>query len=241
MGYNFLHKFESVQDLNDYITNDYEEPFVALTEGTRLNFNMPLIIDNQGHEYVDLGLPSGTLWATCNVGSNNPEDIGHYFAWGEVEPKETYTRENYKWYSNGSYNNMREIELADDAANYNWGGDWTMPSSQQWEELIQYTTRTAITINDKQGYKFEAENGNFIIFPRSGYISGSSKGTCGYTYIDYWRTDRNNFYSGEEYQAWIQYLNSISSTSISSKNSDRYVGCNCRPVLKPHRQTILVK
>lgn len=234
----YLHLFDSVQDLNNYITNDYEEPFVALTGGTRLDFNIPLIINNNGHEYVDLGLPSGTLWATCNVGSDNPEDIGDYFAWGEVEPKETYTKENYKWYSNGSYNNMYEIELSDDAANYNWGGDWIMPSRAQWNELIQNTTRTAITINDKDCYKFEVENGNFIIFPKSGYISGSSKGRCGSIFIDYWRKDRTGFYSGNEYEAWILYLSSIDSTSMSGKNSNRYIGCNCRPVLTPTRAII---
>ena len=50
-----------------------------------------------GHEYVDLGLPSGLLWATCNVGATKPEERGDYFAWGETTPKETYSWDNYKW------------------------------------------------------------------------------------------------------------------------------------------------
>ena len=50
-----------------------------------------------GHEYVDLGLPSGTLWATCNVGASKPEEYGDYFAWGETKPKDDYSWETYKW------------------------------------------------------------------------------------------------------------------------------------------------
>ena len=51
------------------------------------------------HEWVDLGLPSGTLWATCNIGANAPEDYGDYFAWGETKPKDNYDLNNYKWYN----------------------------------------------------------------------------------------------------------------------------------------------
>ena len=56
-----------------------------------------------GHEYVDLGLPSGTLWATCNVGADTPEGYGDYFAWGETEPKEVYSWETYKWCNGDEY------------------------------------------------------------------------------------------------------------------------------------------
>ena len=151
----YLHLFDSIQDLNNYITNDYEEPFVALTGGTRLDFNIPLIINNNGHEYVDLGLPSGALWATCNIGSTNPEDIGDYFAFGEVAPKEQYTQNNYIYYSSGTYtkynstDNLSKLEPQDDAANYNWGGDWYMPTRDQMMELYRNTTKTEITVNGK--------------------------------------------------------------------------------------------
>ena len=87
-----------------------------------------------GHEYVDLGLPSGTLWATCNVGANSPEEYGNHFAWGETTPKEFYSWGTYKW-CNGTANSLTKycydskwgtvdnnIELVheDDAAHVNW-------------------------------------------------------------------------------------------------------------------------
>ena len=101
------------------------------------------------HEYVDLGLPSGTLWATCNVGANSPEEYGDYFAWGETKTKSTYDWGTYK-YCNGSsttltkyctlssygiVENKTELELLDDAAYVNWGEEWRMPSVDQLDEL----------------------------------------------------------------------------------------------------------
>jgi hypothetical protein len=96
--------------------------------------------------YVDLGLPSGTLWATCNIGANSPEEYGYYFAWGETEGyndgKTTFDWSTYKW-CNGSYDSLTkykysssygtydyktELDLDDDAAYVNWGAEWCMPS-----------------------------------------------------------------------------------------------------------------
>ena len=111
-----------------------------------------------GHEYVDLGLPSGNLWATCNVGAESPEDYGDYFAWGETEPKECYSQDNYKWYVGTSYtkyNNTDKkttLELSDDAANVNWGGDWRMPTRAEHEELTNHCSWTWTTINNINGY-----------------------------------------------------------------------------------------
>ena len=86
-----------------------------------------------GYAYVDLGLISGTKWATCNVGASSPEDYGYYFAWGEVSPKFVYDSDSYKW-SKGSYyskycvnksdgfvDNKKILDLSDDAAYVNWG------------------------------------------------------------------------------------------------------------------------
>ena len=101
------------------------------------------------HEYVDLGLTSGTLWATCNVGASSPYEAGSYFAWGETSPKQDYSLNSYKWYNsvtgkytkyctNSSYgdvDNKTELDLADDAAYVNWGAKWRMPSRAQFDEL----------------------------------------------------------------------------------------------------------
>ena len=112
----------------------------------------PMTPDN--HEYVDLGLPSGTLWATCNVGATTPEDMGDYFAWGETAPKQIYDMDNYKWYDSssdkltkyctddkyGAVDYMTELLPEDDAAYVNWGPSWRMPTLEQQQELIERCT-----------------------------------------------------------------------------------------------------
>ena len=102
-----------------------------------------------GHEWVDLGLPSGTKWATCNIGADNPQDYGNYYAWGEVTPKDVYNWSTYKYgydkltkYNiesrygrNGFADGKTVLELEDDAAHFNWGGKWRMPTKAQQDEL----------------------------------------------------------------------------------------------------------
>ena len=113
-----------------------------------------------GHDYIDLGLPSGTMWATCNVGANNPEDYGDYFAWAETQSKTNYNWSTYT-YSNGDYNQLTKycsqsdfgfdgftdklttLESGDDAATANWGEGWSTPTNKQWVELL---TRWATTL-----------------------------------------------------------------------------------------------
>lgn len=151
------------------------------------------------HEWVDLGLPSGTLWATCNVGANSPEEYGDYFAWGETEPKDTYTWNTYKWmnaglsswsqiskytisdnqtdacwYSNGVFvgDGLTELLPEDDAATKNWGAGWQMPSIAQIQELknSNYTITTWTTQKGINGEKITSKsNGNSIFLPTAGY------------------------------------------------------------------------
>ncbi len=105
-----------------------------------------------GHEWIDLGLTSGTRWATANVGAKTPQDYGNYYAWGETTTKEIYDRSTYK-YGNGDYNQLTKycskssygkdgftdskttLDLSDDAAYVNWGGKWRMPTEAQQDEL----------------------------------------------------------------------------------------------------------
>ncbi|MCQ2315881.1 MAG: DUF1566 domain-containing protein [Bacteroidales bacterium] len=151
------------------------------------------------HEYVDLGLPSGLLWATCNVGADKPEDYGDYFAWGEMATKSTYNWGTYKW-CNGSYNTLTKyntdsdygtvdnrtiLELADDAARANWGGDWRMPTVDEMQELKDECTSEWTTQNGVNGWKFTGPNKNSIFLPAAGfYFYGSLNyaGSRGY----YW-------------------------------------------------------
>ncbi|MBQ0102709.1 MAG: Ig-like domain-containing protein [Prevotellaceae bacterium] len=142
--------------------------------------------DYNGHEYVDLGLPSGLLWATCNVGADAPEDYGDYFAWGETEPepKDYYDWSTYKW-CNGSYDtqtkygtdsyfgtvdNKTVLDPEDDAAHVNWGGDWRMPTKAELEELLNNCTWKWTTQNGANGCKVTSNiNGNSIFLPAAGY------------------------------------------------------------------------
>ncbi|MBR7012158.1 MAG: hypothetical protein IKI10_04630 [Muribaculaceae bacterium] len=157
---------------------------------------------DDNHEYVDLGLPSGTLWATCNVGASCPEEYGDYFAWGETVPKEEYTYENYKWWvfdENGyryisKYNtrsdfgpvdNKIELEPEDDAACVNWGTSWRMPSLDQVVELVNLCTWQWTERNGVKGHLLTGPNGNTMFLPAAGYRDGSSLEYVG-TYGNNW-------------------------------------------------------
>lgn len=139
-----------------------------------------------GHEYVDLGLPSGTLWATCNIGASTPEEYGDYFAWGETVPKEEYSWENYKYCKandvsltkycssyeygyNGFTDNKTVLELVDDAAYLNWGTRWCMPSLEQMLEIINNCDKIESVYNGQAGYKIIGPNANSIFLPYAGY------------------------------------------------------------------------
>ena len=124
-----------------------------------------------------------------NIGAKSPEDYGDYFAWGETEPKENYDWSTYKWcngsrstitkyctsFSDGTVDNKTTLELSDDAANTNWGGDWRMPTMSELNELrdSDYTTWTWTTQNGVNGYKVTSiKNGNSIFLPAAGYRDG---------------------------------------------------------------------
>lgn len=121
------------------------------------------------HEYVDLGLPSGTKWATCNVGANSPEEYGNYYAWGETLPKITYTEDNSKTHGK----NIGDISGNEsyDAATANWGSDWRMPTYVEMKELVEKCSWTWTTVNDISGFKVTGPNGNSIFLPSAGLVS----------------------------------------------------------------------
>ena len=142
---------------------------------------------NDNLEYVDLGLPSGTLWANCNIGATVPEGYGNYYSWAEIEKKETYKWDTYKYcnesgnqltkYCNdpefgneGFSDNLTILESGDDAAIALLGNEWCMPTKEQWDELLQNTTYSWTTQNDVNGYLFTATNGNTMFLPASDRI-----------------------------------------------------------------------
>lgn len=169
--------------------------------GVILN-GQPIVDD---HDWVDLGLPSGTIWATRNVGASCPEDYGDYFAWGETEPKDYYSMDTYKWAyydSNGDlrltkyctrsdygYNgftdNKTELDPEDDAAYVNWGPSWRMPTTEQQRELYEKCSSVWTTQNGVKGRLFTGPNGNTLFLPAAGYRWDESLGGAGALGI-YW-------------------------------------------------------
>lgn len=134
-----------------------------------------------GHEYVDLGLPSGTLWATYNVGATTPYEKGNYFAWGEVEPREDFTWESYKFYKEWKvdHNNGEWAVLEDigndisgteyDAACHQWGNGWRLPNEQERYELrmLCWWNKPVIE-NGVHGVRIYGPNEHSIFLPVCG-------------------------------------------------------------------------
>lgn len=198
------------------------------------------------HEWVDLGLPSGTLWAACNIGANNPEEYGDYFAWGETSPKEEYNWSTYQW-CNGSmfsltkYNtssrygivdNKTELDPEDDAACVNWGPSWCMPTTEQQKELYDECLWTRTKMNGVNGYRIKGPNGKSLFLPAAGYRSDNSLealGSCG----SYWSRScyTSNGISTNAFSAcdvgfnWAEY-----STYLNGTYHYRYYGHSVRAV-----------
>ncbi|MBO5768577.1 MAG: InlB B-repeat-containing protein, partial [Bacteroidales bacterium] len=193
-----------------------------------------------GHTWVDLGLPSGIKWATCNIGATTPEDYGDYFAWGETESKSDYSWSSYKHGSssisltkyctnsscgyNGFTDNKTTLELADDAASANWGGNWRMPTKAEQDELRNNCTWTWTTQNGIKGYKVTSKsNGNSIFLPAAGYRYGTSIYIVG-SRGDYWLS---SLYEGSPYNAYDLYFASI---EVYCYGNNRYYGHTVRAV-----------
>lgn len=179
----------------------YQESSGNKREATKVEENEATKVEEN---YVDLGLPSGLLWATCNVGASKPEEYGDYFAWGETEPKADYSWSTYKWGSeynqltkycndsecgkDGFKDDKTTLDLADDAAHANRGDQWRMPTTADFQELIDNTNSEWVDNYNGTGVKgrrFAASNGNSIFLPAAGSRDGTSLGSAG-SYGYYW-------------------------------------------------------
>jgi len=208
-----------------------------------------------GHAYVDLGLPSGTLWATCNVGANTPEGYGDYFAWGETTTKDNYDWTTYKhangtgYYDrglikycddgdygyNGFTDNLTTLEAVDDAATANWGNGWKIPTLDQWWELLQNTENSLTMKNGVYGRVFIATNGNRLFLPAAGLRSGTDPAyidygyhACGY----YWSSSLKEYYPIKAWYLELEY----ESANMDGYGGNRYDdGYTVRPVCSPQK------
>ena len=205
-------------------------------------------VNNNGHQYVDLGLPSGTLWATCNVGASAPEEAGDLYAWGETETKENYSWGTYKWCDGddcsssnqtltkycdrtgyGTADGKLSLELEDDVAHVKWGGGWHIPTVDELQELVDNCTVEEITLNAgsvTQGFKFTGANGNSIILPYGGYWNGT---TFRSNKFYYWTSNIKNKYGTQA---------SVLQSTLKMAGGYRYRGCSVRPVLSEYTPVV---
>ena len=200
----YLKEFSTENDYAAYRDgSDYLKPNVSLSDdkgSVHYNYTPQPIV----YEYVDLGLPSGTKWATCNVGASKPSDNGLYFQWGDTqgytaeqvgngEGKKKFSSDwsDYKW---GKYPNFTKyvttgakLELEDDAAHVNMGGSWHMPTDVQIQELINNTTTAWTTQDDVNGRLFtsKTDSSKSIFILAAGNASNGSfsySGSYGYVW-----------------------------------------------------------
>ena len=198
-----------------------------------------------GHDYVDLGLPSGTLWATCNIGANKPEGYGNYYAWGETSTKSVYDWDTYKYRftkgdyinltkycnklgygNNGFTDNLTILQSGDDPATTNWGSSWQTPSKAQWDELLACTTNKWTTKNGVKGRLFISQkNAQTLFLPAAGVRWDSKVYNIGVGAY-YWSSSLD---TDSPDQSWKLFF---FSDDCGMNHDHRYSGFAIRPVRK---------
>lgn len=201
-----------------------------------------------GYEYVNLGLPSGTLWATCNVGASSPYESGSYFAWGETETKDIYTWENYKFFKDydfdpaiGTYAVLEYIGenicgTQYDAAAKQWGNGWRLPNDEETYELRMYCWGKWTTEEGVKGMRIYGPNEHSIFIPACGWKYKNLEMTWDYGFYGDCMSgieDADNRYSPSNTCKAIEVGNSM----ISRVTGVKAVGRNVRAVINPRDVT----
>ena len=207
----------------------------------------PLTNTHNGHEFVDLGL--SVKWATCNVGAMSPEDYGGYYQWAgtkDVSSTGIYLDENncpyhkktscyedecWKKYNKESVGKRTVLDLGDDAAHLNWGGNWRMPTDKEWEELADNCKWKWTTYKGVAGYKVTSKKKGYknvsIFLPAAGHRSYNrlhSVGSLG----DYWCSSLRKFVVSKAYYFRFNSNN----YSWGDNNGERWRGLSVRPVFE---------
>ncbi len=196
---------------------------------------------HNGHDYVDLGLPSGTLWATCNIDANSPENGGTAYAWGEISTKENYSWDTYKW-SNGKptkdahnltkycdrdaygpLDGKMTLEPEDDVAHVKWGGSWHIPTDTEFQELLDNCTTEWTKLNNIRGYRFTGPNGKKMFIP----VSTSYKNSTSHNNsFEYWSSSlRPSAHGTNANELWR------TDSQLEISGCLRYEGLPIRPVI----------
>ena len=211
---------------------DLSDHWVGYVRSTKQVIYSPKVdVDPNGHGYVDLGLPSGTLWATQYISSSS-NGKGDYFAWGEIETKSTYYWDNYKFGTTDiptKYNaadGKTVLDLEDDAAHVLWGGTWRIPTIEQINELKTYCTVVYSSMSSTVNVFTSTINGNTLRLGNTGYAVGNNSGLSP-SYCFIWSSNvitRNNCTTASSYG------------TDYSLSSNRSAGYCIRPVLNAQRR-----
>ena len=186
--------FSATIDSLDINTTYYYKAYATNSDGTYygsvMSFTTATVGDPtgtlNGYDWVDLGLPSATKWATFNVGATAPEESGNYYAWAEVYPKERYNWQHYDLCAGSEFNLLKYccdtnfgyggfvdtltvLQPVDDAATFNWGSGWRTPTKEEFVELVEYCTHAYTTLNGVPGLQFTGPNGYSIFLPSAGF------------------------------------------------------------------------
>jgi hypothetical protein len=199
-----------------------------LTANAQNDITLSCPDDNHPH-IIDLGLPSSTKWACCNVGASTPEGYGGYYAWGETEEKDYYSLSTYIHYddSSSTYHDLGS-DIAGtqyDVAHVKWGGSWVMPSKDQNQELIENCNYEWIIVNDVMGAQFTGPSGGTIFLPAAGNRSAGDlyyAGSSGYN----WSSTQEPPYSYSAYRLYFNWYN-----AYWSYGNYRYCGHTIRPII----------
>lgn len=182
-----------------------------------------------GYKFVDLGLPSGLLWAETNLGASEATAAGNYYAWGETATKSEFTADNYKFGKDensytkySSKDGKQTLESSDDAAVAAWKKPCRMPLDSEFKELLENTTVTWTTKNDVKGYEFKSKsNSNSIFLPATKYSDDKKQG-------DYW-TASMTVSVPMDYDLATYFQGNATYNGIGG-GIDRYNGNSVRPV-----------
>ena len=173
-----------------------------------------------GHEYVDLGLPSGLKWATCNIGANQPHEYGNYYAWGETSTKNYYTDRNSLTFD--VWMNDISGDTIYDAARANWGGTWRIPTKTEMKELIDSCSWNWTTQNGINGMNVTGPNGKSIFLPATGYCYNTTNPTIG---------DSGLYWSSTPFESNVSaYYLDFNSYRSDMGSLARFAGVTVRPV-----------
>ena len=188
-----------------------------------------------GYEYVDLGLPSGLKWATCNIGADAPEKYGDFYEWAETEPRDRYGKGN-KYSSDGSslkyskYNkddNKTLLDPEDDVAHMKMRGAWRMPTLDELKELFNQCQCSVETAGDVKGFRITGPNGNSMFMPLAGYNMGESISKRGYKGI-YWSS---SLYE-DEISSKANTVSLFDTGKFRFESLNRSFGCCVRAVIE---------